>query len=300
MNGTKLYEVIVKIILKIWKDKQFFLSEEKCRAFIELWKVMFNLGLNHAESNLTDRLNPLIFIKLTECVGDFLSIQMNVADHDFNKKMAATPIIPNICSAKLSIINCLMNIKNDMSNLLNKRKILTALGDLLEYQCLDDKNPESALAPIIAVLNGLCRGNNEILTFFRKMLWGSSCDIEVREDDTELINMDPKQDENTNERITTVRNILIKHVTSLHITLKLQVSEFLFTLSNSDPNEYIKRTGFGNAIGLLVERGFPGFDNIVSKEVDLADLEKEINFGKDADKGSDKQNDKKDDSNPKT
>jgi len=56
----------------------------------------------------------------------------------------------------------------------------------------------------------------------------------------------------------TAGNILIKHMTSMNMTLKYMASELLFSLVGENADELVRLTGFGNAAGLLAMRNLFG------------------------------------------
>eukprot|EP00479_Gromia_sphaerica_P004752 TRINITY_DN1560_c0_g1_i1.p1 TRINITY_DN1560_c0_g1~~TRINITY_DN1560_c0_g1_i1.p1 ORF type:complete len:153 (-),score=18.11 TRINITY_DN1560_c0_g1_i1:32-490(-) len=135
--------------------------------------------------------------------------------------MKASPVIANICFAKLQIMNCFIYIRNDLSGSFINRQVLIGLGELLEYQTQEKENPEPALAPMLLVLTGICRDSVAAQAFFKSMVFG---DKPTTESEGEL-QMDPEPD--NADGTDTIRSVLLKHVTSFHMTLKHHVSEFL-------------------------------------------------------------------------
>jgi hypothetical protein len=67
-----------------------------------------------------------------------------------------------------------------------------------------------------------------------------------------------------------LKALLMQWIITLNFSLKQNVSEFLYRVCDEDTSEYIRLLGFGNAIGLLAEKGLPGFAGMLkSKPVDM-------------------------------
>jgi len=69
-----------------------------------------------------------------------------------------------------------------------------------------------------------------------------------------------------------LKSMLLPHMTSSNYNLKQIVTEFLWELCGTDSNEFTRLVGFGNAAGLLAERGFPGFGPLKQNAIDLDQL----------------------------
>jgi len=71
-----------------------------------------------------------------------------------------------------------------------------------------------------------------------------------------------------------LRNVLIKNLTSFNDVVNRLTGEFLFLICDNNSGEYIRLTGFGNAVGLLANKGMPGFTGLTSNALNLSDLQK--------------------------
>jgi hypothetical protein len=71
----------------------------------------------------------------------------------------------------------------------------------------------------------------------------------------------------------TLREVLLRHMTSFSANLKRVVEELLWALCKENAREYIRLTGFGNAVGLLASKGLPGFKFMMDNAIDLDKLE---------------------------
>jgi hypothetical protein len=76
------------------------------------------------------------------------------------------------------------------------------------------------------------------------------------------------------EAPTSLRRQLFKLVLSVNASVKHHVSDYLWELCDASSHEYIRLTGFGNAIGLLAERGLPGFTGIAERAINLDAMKK--------------------------
>jgi hypothetical protein len=63
-----------------------------------------------------------------------------------------------------------------------------------------------------------------------------------------------------------LRSLLLGLVITLHFGLKQSVSDFLYAVVGDDSSEYIRLLGFGNAVGLLAEKGLPGFAGMLKSQ----------------------------------
>jgi len=63
-----------------------------------------------------------------------------------------------------------------------------------------------------------------------------------------------------------LRALLLAQVITLHFDLKRAVSEFLYAVVGEDTSEYVRLLGFGSAVGLLAEKGLPGFAGLLKQK----------------------------------
>jgi len=78
-------------------------------------------------------------------------------------------------------------------------------------------------------------------------------------------------------RTQPLRTFLLQSVTSFQMNLKTTVSEFLWQLCQEDSHTYIRLAGFGNAVGLLADKGLPGFSHLKDNAIDMDALLKSGN-----------------------
>merc|ERR1712003_612109 len=71
-----------------------------------------------------------------------------------------------------------------------------------------------------------------------------------------------------------IKNLLIKHCTSVNYSVKRTVAEFLFALCGDDQKEMVRLCGLGNSIGIFVDKGIPGFAGAADKATNLDTMSK--------------------------
>merc|ERR1719245_2915675 len=86
--------------------------------------------------------------------------------------------------------------------------------------------------------------------------------------------MKPKNLDKVKDGEETIKNLLIKHCTSVNYSVKRTVAEFLFALCGDDQKEMISLCGLGNAIGIFVDKGIPGFVGAADNAMDLDSMSK--------------------------
>jgi hypothetical protein len=69
-----------------------------------------------------------------------------------------------------------------------------------------------------------------------------------------------------------LKSLILQWIITLNFNLKQNVSEFLYRVCAEDTSEYIRLLGFGNAVGLLAEKGLPGFGMLKQQSVNMDEL----------------------------
>jgi hypothetical protein len=71
---------------------------------------------------------------------------------------------------------------------------------------------------------------------------------------------------------TQLRALLTRHIMGFDWSVKQMLSEFLWLLFDKSPAEYTRILGFGISVGLLAEKGLPGFAHMKNSAIDLDSL----------------------------
>ncbi len=115
-------------------------------------------------------------------------------------------------------------------------------------------------------------------------------EVDPREKKEEV--MRPKHLDEVKDGETTLKNYLIECCTSVNYNIKRTVAEFLFALCEDNQNEMVRLCGLGNAIGIFVDKGIPGFAGAADRGMNLekmAKLKKMSEMQKKEKDGKDKQ-----------
>eukprot|EP01083_Nonionella_stella_P084217 233087_1 len=272
VKNSKVYETVLKEMIKVSENSKFFLEKDPCMLFCECWKVICHISMHDEQvsADLVKGLDEDILKQTTDVIVNVLSLPLE-SDPEFESKTNADVPIPNISWAKIAVVDALIFIRNDRAALVTSLKVLEGLGELLEFQAKRKGSPETQLAPLLLLLTGLCKGSKESMTYFRHLIWGPKCDEKKPESESSS-SKDPPMEAPKSDYESELRDKLIEHITTYQMTLKTTVSDFLFALCYDESPEYILRVGFGNAVGLMAEKGFPGFENISQRAIGLDEL----------------------------
>merc|ERR1712087_46301 len=104
--------------------------------------------------------------------------------------------------------------------------------------------------------------------------------------------MRPKALDEVKDGEETIKNYLIKCCTDVNYSVKRTVAEFLFALCGDDQKEMIRLCGLGNAIGIFVDKGIPGFVGAADNAMNLDQMTKLRNKSKEKEKDKKKSGDK--------
>ena len=100
------------------------------------------------------------------------------------------------------------------------------------------QNSRERLVPILSCLSEASRANPTIRKYLRLKILPPLKDVKERP-----------------EEGSTIRNKLVRLMTSPHTEVKELVADFLFVLCKENVSRLIKYTGYGNAAGLLANKG---------------------------------------------
>jgi len=192
-------------------------------------------------------------------------------------QLATDPNKTTELEVQMDIANLIVYLPRHMVQFATDWKPLQGLATLLDYQAyastlVSKTAREQVLVPILSSLTGVVKESPDAKLYFKKYIFG---DLYKAKDDQEksaenlgMESEGPKLDTEAG----TLREILLRCIISLQMTLKMVVSEFLYELADQDTHEYIRLTGFGNAVGLLAEKGLPGFAGLKQQAHNLEDV----------------------------
>lgn len=204
-------------------------DEQYMKLSSEILKVMFNLTLK--DSNVQDE----------ESSYRLVSIMRELLLFSQSSSMSDT-----ICS---NVIKLLINMPGECLELLmpeeepeDNRKAVDIILSFFERKLRE--NPEhklnEVLSPTLVLLISACRQHKILRRTVRQVVLPplKSADVTHLPEDGDSL-----------------RGRLCKLLTSVHIQIRDLVTELLFVLCKENVNRIIKYTGFGNAAGMLAQRG---------------------------------------------
>lgn len=169
-----------------------------------------------------------------------------------------------IVQCKLSTVSLLMDSDPTFGNYLLEADTVTPLVEILEMQTTDvlentrvDNSAAAALVPILVVLNKYANTNptfrEKVKAFIFPMEAEEQFQEKVREQraSSGSKNMGP-----LDAPKGTLRRKLTSLMTWTESHIKRCTGELLWTICSSDPNEFVHRVGFGNALPILSLKGF--------------------------------------------
>ena len=147
------------------------------------------------------------------------------------------------------------------------------------------KESETLLSPILSSLSKLVKSSPILRSHAKRCIF---LDLATPPTTTQDGKPYKKQDGSNysmtpagavSEKITdpdplSLKSLILQWIITLNFNLKQTVSEFLYLVCNEETSEYIRLLGFGNAVGLLAEKGLPGFAGLTSKAINMQDIMK--------------------------
>lgn len=212
----------------------------------EVLKVLFNLSHWIQKNNLDDG-EEAHFIRLVGILHDLLLTDTKSKDKRHNLLNHTVNLFNNIpakCFEELLVpipeIGVIDNPKYEYED-----KNVEAIAVLVEFleKKLDTKYDKQitlyeSLSPILSCMCEMAKAHSIIRKYLRLQILPPLKDVMQRP-----------------EEGTTLRNKLVKLMTSPNTQIKDLVAEFLFILCKENVGRLIKYTGFGNSSGLIANRG---------------------------------------------
>lgn len=247
------------------------LSEEEVDLACEVLKVLFNLTVNIDRYNL-DEEEEAHFMRLVSILHDILLCDALTSDKKNELHSHTVNLLTNMpASSYEELLIPLTDIPGDKSN--NKEyeyegmslEVIVVLLKFMENR-LDKKiEIKEGLTPVLTCLCECARANRTIRKYLRLKVLPPLKDVMNRP-----------------EEGITLRNRLVKLMTSPMTDVKELVADFLFVLCKENVERLIKYTGYGNAAGLLANRGLmhgrQGNTRDYSSDSDDSDTEEYLRY----------------------
>lgn len=144
------------------------------------------------------------------------------------------------------------------------------------------KDGEVLLAPILSALSALVKDDHLLRAHAKRCIFLDLATPPLTVDGKPFKKADASNYAMTpagavSEKITdpdplSLKSLVLQWIITLNFNLKQNVSEFLYRVCSEDTSEYIRLLGFGNAVGLLAEKGLPGFGALKQQAVNMDDV----------------------------
>eukprot|EP01083_Nonionella_stella_P072236 194608_1 len=295
------------------EQKQEYNTDEDCRLIVEVLRILFNFTL--VETNvLKFKLDTFPAPYQKKVVGRAVSLLSVPCSYepefntDCNAKLLHLCETPGLISIKLKICNVAL-YDGDILGMNLQMDSVQPICDLMEFYCMQTRHTyetQPQIAAMMMFLKAVCRYNGKVREGIKKYIFkedadpNNNSDSESDEDEqaTKDKMMAPKHLDVVKDGEETIKNLLIKHCTSVNYSVKRTVAEFLFALCGDDQKEMIRLCGLGNAIGIFVDKGIPGFVGAANNAMNLDTMakvrrEKEKKMKEKQQKEAQKKNEKK-------
>jgi hypothetical protein len=175
-----------------------------------------------------------------------------------------------VYECKLAVVTLLLNAPEQYSGYLSSNGGIKPLVDIMAYQLSvvvvertgSSAEDAAAVVPILLVLRKLCQSNASILQMVKNEIFPPDLDEEFQGKVKAEMKKEQSEGQSKAKNMApldaprgTVRWKLIRLMTWIDSTVKRAACEFLWTLCNEDATEFVLRTGFGNAVHFLGNKG---------------------------------------------
>ncbi|RWS13130.1 synembryn-A-like protein [Dinothrombium tinctorium] len=226
------------------EDTSRALHDSSVNLCCEVLKVLFNLTVNIDRENV-DEVEEAHYLRLVGILHDLLLSDTKSKEKREELQSHTINLLTNMPA--VSYEELLVPIeeigKIDSSKYEYDDMNVEAITVLLEFlekrlEKQPSKTMQESLAPILTCLCEMSRSNRVIRKYLRSQVLPPLKDVMSRP-----------------EEGTTIRNRLVKLMTNPNTDVKELVADFLFVLCKENVGRLIKYTGYGNAAGLLANRG---------------------------------------------
>lgn len=249
-----LFPIAIDYVLQL-STPGFQDDAEKHALLTEVLKAMFII---HSSSPYAGDKSTLI-----DRVVDILAYRVHKEHIDASSRSESQS---RLLRTKVQCVNLMYCESTPAPVLSENTAVLDGMLELLDVLCHE---PEFApgLPPMLLVLRGLALTSTKAQSYLKRGLFGAWADTNAASDED---TMQPAGHDASDT--TSTKAVLLKHITSFNTLLKTSSSEFFFALANQESDEYVRLVGFGNAAGLLAEKGFPGFAGMQQQGIDLSHM----------------------------
>ncbi|XP_035221849.1 synembryn-A-like isoform X2 [Stegodyphus dumicola] len=247
------------------------LSEKEIDMACEVLKVLFNLTVNVEKYNMEEE-EEAHYMRLVSILHDILLSDAKPAEKKEELLSHTIDLLTNMpMSSYEELLTPVLKIHDTkVDNVvefdgMNMEAICVLLNFLDKRLDKPHKTYKEILSPVVTTLSECARSHSTIRKFLRKKVLPPLKDVMSRP-----------------EEGPTLRNRLVKLMTSPVFDVKELVADFLFVLCKENVGRLIKYTGYGNAAGLLANRGLmlggKVNNTVYSSESEDSDTEEYLRF----------------------
>jgi hypothetical protein len=175
-----------------------------------------------------------------------------------------------VYNCKLAVVALLLNAPGEYSGYLASHDGIKPLVDIMAYQLsvvvvertANSAEDAAAVVPILLVLRKLCQSNAAVMQMVKNEVFPpESEDNFLEKVSAEMAKMQSEGQSKAKNMAPldapkgTVRWKLIRLMTWIDSSVKRSACELLWTLCDEDATEFVLRTGFGNAVYFLGNKG---------------------------------------------
>jgi len=195
---------------------------------------------------------------------------------------------PGLISIKIKLCNVAL-YDGDILGMNLPVESADAVCKLMEFYCMQTRqetHTAQQVAAMMMFLKAVCKYNGKVRMEIKRYIFGDDAETDKSDDEEEEEDenehpvetrnkmMKPKHLDEVKKGETTIKNYLIECCTSVNYNIKRTVAEFLFSLCGDNQQEMIRLCGLGNAIGIFVDKGIPGFAGAADRGTNLEKLAK--------------------------
>jgi len=178
----------------------------------------------------------------------------------------------NLLQVKSDICNALIYVPEIAHFLAQEPRSVVGLTQLLYRRCYTMESVrEEKMTPILIALTKIAEVNQGIRNSLKKIIFGKNASAPANSK-TAMGPFGKEKDRQALRNPHSLRAQLVQYITSYRINLKSVVSEFFWILANKESQEYMRLLGLGNAVGLLADKGLPGFAGLSQNAIDIDDF----------------------------
>lgn len=246
LHGLTYLIEVLDLTLRSADEAERPVSDQEVDLCCEVLKILFNITVS-TDSNNMDEEEEAHFLRLVSVLHDLLLCQTATKEKRDELHSHTVNLLTNM--PRESYEELLTPINEDAAGAAERKDIehdgrnMEAIVELLEFleNRLDvpQQSLKESLAPVLHCLCQICRANRSIRKFCRLKA------LPYLRDEVKYL---PQEG-------SSLRNKLCRLFTNPIVEIKELAADFLFVLCKSNVSRFVKYTGYGNAAGLLAQRG---------------------------------------------